>query len=102
VHADDEQLNAKFQQAARFLNLKEHKVGDKNIYGAGDTEGTHNLTPQCTETMDFFSGHLGGDHRYYVLDFSRAFPPEGMTHVNFDHFLQKFHPNLLCSTRKKS
>jgi hypothetical protein len=85
VHADVEEMNELMQQAARKLNLKGHIVGDKApilslllcsfflyfcvpcaseltsvqlIYGPGDIEG-----------------HLGRDHRYYVVDCARYDPP---------------------------
>lgn len=53
------------KEACLKLNLKPHKSGlnatekDPDMWGPGDIEG-----------------HLGRDGRYYLLDFSRACPPE--------------------------
>jgi hypothetical protein len=63
VHADDPVLCDKMASAAKKLNIKGHWVGmhqeKKYIYGPTDLEG-----------------HQGKDNRYYLLDFSRVFPPE--------------------------
>eukprot|EP01129_Flabellula_baltica_P000456 TRINITY_DN10464_c0_g1_i1.p1 TRINITY_DN10464_c0_g1~~TRINITY_DN10464_c0_g1_i1.p1 ORF type:complete len:1958 (-),score=323.32 TRINITY_DN10464_c0_g1_i1:16-5889(-) len=53
------ELSLKMSIAARKLNLKEHIVNGVLLYSAADVEG-----------------HLGTDNRFYVLDFSRTFPPE--------------------------
>ena len=60
VHKKIPELNEKMLSASEFLNLKPHVVGKSEILASvGDLEG-----------------HLGRDGRYYILDFSRAFPPE--------------------------
>jgi hypothetical protein len=53
------------EKAAKRLNLKSHIVGFNSnnqvmLHAAGDLEG-----------------HLGTDGRFYLIDFGRAFPPEG-------------------------
>lgn len=60
VLASDPVLNRLMDAAAAGMNLKKHFVGNKRvpISGPGDIEG-----------------HLGTDGCYYVLDFSRTFPP---------------------------
>eukprot|EP01130_Rhizamoeba_saxonica_P009692 TRINITY_DN3952_c0_g1_i4.p1 TRINITY_DN3952_c0_g1~~TRINITY_DN3952_c0_g1_i4.p1 ORF type:complete len:977 (-),score=168.95 TRINITY_DN3952_c0_g1_i4:963-3893(-) len=58
VHSD-EYLHLQMGIIAKELNLREHQVNNKNIYGPGDIEG-----------------HLGLDGRYYLLDFARLAPPE--------------------------
>jgi hypothetical protein len=57
VHDDNTVLSDKMKQAAQILNLKGHVIGQKDaktLYSAGDMEG-----------------HLGTDHRMYVIDFAR-------------------------------
>jgi hypothetical protein len=48
-------------KVGKLLNLKKHTVGRQRvpIIGPGDIEG-----------------HLGRDHRYYMLDYARLMPPE--------------------------
>ncbi|KYQ96957.1 leucine-rich repeat-containing protein (LRR) [Tieghemostelium lacteum] len=67
VHYDIDELNNKMLETGRKLNLKPHRVGSvpeltKVLASPGDIEA-----------------HLGTDNRYYVIDFSRTFPPESLT-----------------------
>ncbi|CAN0104683.1 unnamed protein product, partial [Ectocarpus sp. 4 AP-2014] len=59
VHNDDESLAKKLEAAAKKLNLRTHRVNDKDIYSACDIEG-----------------HVGEGGSHYLLDFARTFPPE--------------------------
>ncbi|PRP89297.1 hypothetical protein PROFUN_02171 [Planoprotostelium fungivorum] len=63
IHADDEVLNEKIEEACRRLNLRAHTSGlredKKVVYGPGDMEG-----------------HVGLDGNLYVIDFGRMMPPE--------------------------
>jgi hypothetical protein len=64
VHAEDRVFNKKMKEAAKKLNLKPHYAGiwphsSKLLYSACDIEG-----------------HKGTDGKYYLLDFSRVWPPE--------------------------
>lgn len=62
IHNSDPEFSSKMQLSAKLLNLKAHKVGltkksSKELYSAGDLEGHH------------------VDGKFYLLDFSRSFPP---------------------------
>eukprot|EP00752_Nemacystus_decipiens_P012980 g11486.t1 len=59
VHHDDD-LARKLKEAAKKLNLRTHFVKGKEMHSACDIEGHRS----------------DKDHRYYLLDFSRSFPPE--------------------------
>ncbi|CAN0043531.1 unnamed protein product, partial [Ectocarpus sp. 12 AP-2014] len=59
VHNDDESLAKKLKAAAKKLNLRTHRVNDKDMYSACDIEG-----------------HVGEGGSHYLLDFARTFPPE--------------------------
>jgi hypothetical protein len=56
------------EEAGRKLHLKGHLAGTgtEPTYGPGDLEG-----------------HLGFDGRYYVLDFARVFPPQGLSETSY-------------------
>ncbi len=60
VHAKDRKLNELIEVASKRLNLKPHCCGKNNVtvYSPVDLEG-----------------HIGQDGRFYLLDFSRVFPP---------------------------
>jgi hypothetical protein len=60
VHAKDKRLNELIEVASKRLNLKPHCCGKNNVtvYSPVDLEG-----------------HVGTDGRFYLLDFSRVFPP---------------------------
>jgi len=59
VHASVEEFNDKMRRVGEILNLKPHYVAGVELFGPGDIEG-----------------HKGKDGLFYVLDFSRTFPPE--------------------------
>eukprot|EP01124_Arcella_intermedia_P013380 TRINITY_DN19810_c0_g1_i1.p1 TRINITY_DN19810_c0_g1~~TRINITY_DN19810_c0_g1_i1.p1 ORF type:complete len:1334 (+),score=360.17 TRINITY_DN19810_c0_g1_i1:602-4003(+) len=59
VKAEDPLVNDLMKELGKRLNLCEHLVGDKVIYGPGDIEVHHSMI----------------DSRYYVLDFARLLPP---------------------------
>jgi Clustered mitochondria len=64
VHYSLHAVNKRMRMAGKRLNLKEHRVGLKqlvSVYGPGDIEV-----------------HEGSDGKFYVLDFGRVFPPEGV------------------------
>lgn len=54
------ELAARIEQASASLNLKLHEAGPNNITMATATD---------------IEGHVGRDGRFYLLDFSRVFPP---------------------------
>lgn len=56
-------MNSKMDAAGKALNLKGHPVGISS-----DSRGFFYLPTDI-------EGHRGSDGRYYVLDFSRVFPP---------------------------
>lgn len=60
IRASDSILLRLMMKAARRLNLKEHSVGNVKLYECADLEGHFSPT----------------DARRYVLDFSRAMPPD--------------------------
>lgn len=64
IHNDDPAIEQEMKKAAKYLNLKEHFVGSyqggQALYSVGDLEV-----------------HKGDDSRVYLIDFARAFPPEG-------------------------
>eukprot|EP01117_Protostelium_nocturnum_P012592 TRINITY_DN4634_c0_g2_i2.p1 TRINITY_DN4634_c0_g2~~TRINITY_DN4634_c0_g2_i2.p1 ORF type:complete len:1322 (+),score=514.36 TRINITY_DN4634_c0_g2_i2:78-4043(+) len=62
IHADNLQVNEKIREVSKRLKLKEHKVGPK-------------LVPKTICTPVDLEVHRGIDHRFYLLDFSRLFPP---------------------------
>lgn len=64
IHNADLTLKSKMEEACRMLNLKPHKVG---LAGSSEME--------LSGPIDL-EGHLGKDGRYYLLDFSRLFPPD--------------------------
>ncbi|EGG24812.1 leucine-rich repeat-containing protein [Cavenderia fasciculata] len=66
VHYDVPDLNTKMREAGKKINLKPHKVGS-------DPEFTKVLS-----SPGDIEAHLGSDNRYYVIDFSRTFPPEAL------------------------
>jgi hypothetical protein len=59
VYAEHQTMNMLMEKAGKALNLQAHIVKNKILYGPGDIEG-----------------HLGCDGKFYLLDFSRLFPPE--------------------------
>ncbi|EFA80095.1 leucine-rich repeat-containing protein [Heterostelium album PN500] len=66
VHDSIVDLSQKMAEAGKRINLKPHLVGSveehsKVLPSPGDLEA-----------------HLGNDNRYYVIDFSRTFPPEAL------------------------
>ncbi|KAM9964845.1 hypothetical protein ACTFIW_004637 [Dictyostelium discoideum] len=68
VHTSNNIFNNLFLNASKVINLKQHFVEDisgdiKSISGPIDIEG-----------------HLGGDNRFYLLDFARLSPPEPPKH----------------------
>jgi hypothetical protein len=69
IHTSDAELNLKIQELAHRLNLKRHMVFsrtqkiNKEIYGPFDLEGHRSL-----------------DGRFYVIDLSRLYPPEAVSH----------------------
>ncbi|EGC35315.1 hypothetical protein DICPUDRAFT_152393 [Dictyostelium purpureum] len=66
VHSNIPDLNEKMKEAGKKLNLKAHHVGSVSGF-----------TKELTSPGDI-EGHLGEDNRYYVIDFSRTFPPESI------------------------
>jgi len=62
IHSKDNNLSQKMKLASVKLNLKPHYSGLQEgsmVYSASDVEG-----------------HIGTDGKYYLLDFSRVWPPE--------------------------
>eukprot|EP01133_Synstelium_polycarpum_P016333 gene16333-19429_t len=92
VHSDHEQSLATMKALAQWLNLKPHIGGTREppalVYSATDIEG-----------------HIGTDGRFYLIDFSRTFPPSMPDpQVVGGHLFQLFrpeflknHPKPLCS-----
>eukprot|EP01119_Soliformovum_irregulare_P021321 TRINITY_DN7074_c0_g1_i2.p1 TRINITY_DN7074_c0_g1~~TRINITY_DN7074_c0_g1_i2.p1 ORF type:complete len:833 (+),score=208.66 TRINITY_DN7074_c0_g1_i2:91-2589(+) len=59
VHAKDSNFNRMMWKASSKLNIKPHRVGHEILFSPADLEG-----------------HRSYDGKYYLLDFSRVFPPE--------------------------
>ena len=65
IHSKDQYLSGLMERAAQKLNLQPHRCADLSrrhfevLHSAADIEG-----------------HKGTDGRYYLIDFSRTFPPE--------------------------
>lgn len=67
VHSDDQEFNALMIEAASFLGIKEHGVG--NSTSDSDTSPLKLLAGPVD-----IEGHKGLDGRYYLLDTVRRFP----------------------------
>jgi hypothetical protein len=68
----DKKFNAKLKIVCENLGLKSHKIIPMSLRHSNDaiTQAVTLHTPVDLE------GHKGHDGRYYLLDFSRIFPPE--------------------------
>ncbi|KAL6059841.1 Clu domain-containing protein [Balamuthia mandrillaris] len=64
VHAKDAEMNRKMKRLAEKLNIKGHKAG------------VHRWNAKFLHAPADLEGHKGSDGRFYLLDFSRVFPPE--------------------------
>lgn len=64
MHAENKKLGAKMRIAARKLNIKPHRCGVSKAHS------------QVLPSPADLEGHVGGDNRTYLLDFSRVMPPE--------------------------
>ena len=79
IYATNDAFNAKMKAVGQQVNIKPHSVWNKSrtyrtlMYGPADLEG-----------------HIGTDHRAYVLDCSRLFPPCAPD-KSFVIFLASFH-----------
>jgi len=63
IHSDSVEFNSLMKKAAARLNLSAHRAGRPNTAGV-----------MVWSAVDL-EGHLGEDGRFYMLDFSRTFPP---------------------------
>lgn len=71
------EFDMKMAEMGKILNLKPHMINGKELHTAGDIEG-----------------HLGTDEKYYLLDFSRVFPPEAPDESSPDTLRQIFYYHL--------
>jgi len=80
IHAGEiPDLDRKISEICSRLNLRSHQFQGKTFYGPVDLEG-----------------HLGEDGRYYLLDFSRLMPPDGMNQALKHGYLYRlFRPELV-------
>jgi hypothetical protein len=79
IHAKDSEFNKKMRKISQLLNLKLHKVGNQPLYTPADLEG-----------------HKGTDGRYYLVDFSRMFPPEApVRKIKNSHLFRLLRPELV-------
>lgn len=93
IHKAHPQLNAIMKEASQLLNIKEHMCG------------VVKATSQSLCAPADLEGHLGTDGRFYLLDFSRAMPPErpkrGVKMAHLFRLLRpefvKSYPRPLCS-----
>lgn len=76
-------LTQRIEQASASLNLKLHEAGKDRVVMA---------------TAVDIEGHLGRDNRFYLLDFSRVFPPVTPNrNVDGSHLFQMFRPEFVKS-----
>eukprot|EP01118_Nematostelium_gracile_P006177 TRINITY_DN1987_c0_g1_i1.p1 TRINITY_DN1987_c0_g1~~TRINITY_DN1987_c0_g1_i1.p1 ORF type:complete len:887 (+),score=181.40 TRINITY_DN1987_c0_g1_i1:68-2728(+) len=81
IHSSDRKFNLRMKKAALKLNIKPHRVGPSILYSPADLEG-----------------HKGSDGNYYLLDFSRVFPPEApVTGVKNAHLSNLLRPEFVAS-----
>ena len=84
VKAEDPVFNRRMRYAAKKLNLAKHVSANTTIYAAADIEG-----------------HRGTDGKYYLLDFSRTFPPvKPFRQVFNGHLFQLFRRDFVISCQK--
>lgn len=62
IHTDSARMGEKLKSIAKKFNLQEHRVGNSNL-------------PKTLWTPVDLEAHYGFDKRFYLLDFSRLFPP---------------------------
>ncbi len=76
-------LTQRIEEASASLNLKLHEAGKDRVVMA---------------TAVDIEGHLGKDSRFYLLDFSRVFPPVTPNRqVEGSHLFQMFRPEFVKS-----
>jgi hypothetical protein len=82
VHADDQIFLSMAQQLGTSLNLKPRKVmvlssssPTESSRNHNNNDNNNNLEERTLFTAVDVEGHKGNDGRYYLLDFSRMFPP---------------------------
>lgn len=74
-------LAARVEEASAKLNLKKHEAGRQRVVMASAVD---------------VEGHVGIDGRYYMLDFSRVFPPVRPDRtVDGAHLVQAFRPEFV-------
>lgn len=76
-------FTARIEEASAKLNLKLHEAGKDRVVMA---------------TAVDIEGHMGRDNRFYLLDFSRVFPPVTPNrNVEGSHLFQMFRPEFVKS-----
>lgn len=84
IHPGSSEFVYKLQQCANILNIKPHMAGRGErvkVYSPADLEG-----------------HLGTDANFYLLDFSRVFPPEPPNkNIKGSHLFRLLRPELVRS-----
>ncbi|PRP86383.1 hypothetical protein PROFUN_05524 [Planoprotostelium fungivorum] len=84
IHTDNVTINEKIREIAQRLHLKEHKVGPK-------------LAHKTISTPVDLEAHRGIDHRFYLLDFSRLFPPALPDGTRSAYLYKLFRPEFSSS-----
>jgi len=93
IHADDSHFNNMMEIAATRLNLESHRCGLQKF---GDDEGT--LLHSAADV----EGHRGKDGKYYLLDFSRTFPPcPPSKEIQGSHLFRLFRPEFVLDYPKR-
>ncbi|KAH3765084.1 Histidine kinase A [Pelomyxa schiedti] len=79
-HTDEHVPSQILESLASKLNLVPHKINDALIFTCADTEG-----------------HIAPDNRFYLLDFSRTFPPEAPPSASKtrSHLFELLRPELV-------
>jgi len=81
IYSNDERFNKLMKKAATKLNILPHRVKSQMLYSPADLEG-----------------HLGKDDKYYLLDFSRVFPPEApISSIKNAHLSRLLRPEFVVS-----
>lgn len=79
----NDRLAARIEEASAKLNLKLHEAGKDRVMMA---------------TAVDIEGHVGRDNRFYLLDFSRVFPPVTPNRtIEGSHLFQMFRPEFVKS-----
>ena len=94
LRSGNAELNHLIDRACSMLNLKQHYVTCQGQRQPDDGYGVMGHA-KINGPIDL-EGHRGFDSRYYLLDFSRLFPPSKMDRaIHCGHLFQLFRPEFV-------